>query len=90
MSTVAPRPLVLDRARVVDPSRGIDGPGAVVVIGGVTYGLDLQGALALNIANVFGTGLGTLFRFWSYRRFVFTGTNRPPAEDPATGVPDAR
>ena len=44
---------------------------SLVVIGGVTYGLDLQGALALNIANVFGTGLGTLFRFWSYRRFVW-------------------
>lgn len=29
-------------------------------------------ALADNIASyVVGTGLGTLFRFWSYRRFVF-------------------
>jgi putative flippase GtrA len=43
----------------------------LVVIGAVTYGLDLRGALALNVANVFGTGLGTLFRFWSYRRFVW-------------------
>lgn len=44
---------------------------SLVVIGGVTYGLSLQGALALNIANIFGTGLGTLFRFWSYRRYVW-------------------
>ena len=44
---------------------------SLVVIGAVTYGFDLKGALALNIANVFGTGLGTLFRFWSYRRFVW-------------------
>lgn len=44
---------------------------SLVVIGAVTYGLSLQGALALNIANVFGTGLGTLFRFWSYRRYVW-------------------
>jgi len=44
---------------------------SLVVIGAVTYGFDLTGALALNVANVLGTGLGTLFRFWSYRRFVW-------------------
>ena len=43
----------------------------LVVIAAVTYGLDLRGALALNVANIFGTGLGTLFRFWSYRRYVW-------------------
>jgi putative flippase GtrA len=43
----------------------------LVVIAAVTYGLGLRGALALNAANIFGTGLGTLFRFWSYRRFVW-------------------
>lgn len=36
------------------------------------YVLDLRSALADNIsANVIGLGLGTLFRFWSYRRWVF-------------------
>jgi putative flippase GtrA len=36
------------------------------------YALGLTGALADNIsANVVGLGLGTLFRFWSYRRWVF-------------------
>ncbi len=36
------------------------------------YILDLNSALADNIsANVIGVGLGTLFRFWSYRRWVF-------------------
>lgn len=30
-----PRPIVFDNARVVDPSRGLDAPGAVVVVGGV-------------------------------------------------------
>jgi putative flippase GtrA len=44
---------------------------SLVVIGAITYGLDLRGVLALNVANVLGTGLGTLFRFWSYRRFVW-------------------
>jgi putative flippase GtrA len=36
------------------------------------YVLDLHSALADNIsANVVGLGLGTLFRFWSYRKWVF-------------------
>jgi putative flippase GtrA len=36
------------------------------------YVLDLHTALADNIAaNVVGLGLGTLFRFWSYRKWVF-------------------
>ena len=36
------------------------------------YLLDLTGRLADNIAaNVIGLGLGTAFRFWSYRRWVF-------------------
>lgn len=36
-------------------------------------------ALADNIASfVVGMGLGTLFRFWSYRRFVFTSTKEQP------------
>jgi putative flippase GtrA len=36
------------------------------------YLLDLTGRVADNIAaNVVGLGLGTIFRFWSYRRWVF-------------------
>ena len=36
------------------------------------YALGLTSALADNIsANVVGLALGTMFRFWSYRRFVF-------------------
>jgi putative flippase GtrA len=36
------------------------------------YVLDQHTALADNIsANVIGLALGTLFRFWSYRKFVF-------------------
>jgi putative flippase GtrA len=36
------------------------------------YVLGLSGPLADNVAaNVIGLGLGTLFRFWSYRRWVF-------------------
>ena len=35
------------------------------------YGLGLTSRLADNIATIIGIGLGTLFRFWTYRRFVF-------------------
>ncbi|MFP5281865.1 MAG: GtrA family protein [Actinomycetes bacterium] len=56
-----------------------------------TYVLGLSSPLADNLSgNVLGLGLGTLFRFWSYRRFVFTGSTRAPVEDPASGVPGAR
>lgn len=58
------------------------------------YGLgavwpEFQSPLADNIAGQFvGTAMGTLFRFWAYRRFVFgeapiaePGPAGPPAED---------
>lgn len=35
------------------------------------YVLGLKTLFADNVANVFGIGLGTLFRFWAYRKFVF-------------------
>ena len=36
------------------------------------YAFDLHSPLSDNIsANVIGVGIGTLFRFWSYRRWVF-------------------
>ncbi|WP_229783649.1 GtrA family protein [Pilimelia anulata] len=34
-------------------------------------------------ANVVGTALGTLFRFWSYRRFVFLTAETPQVAHPA-------
>jgi putative flippase GtrA len=52
------------------------------------YLLGLTSPLADNLSgNVVGLGLGTLFRFWSYRRFVFTGQAR---RGPTSGVPGAR
>lgn len=36
------------------------------------YGLGLTSILADNLATILGIGIGTLFRFWAYRRFVFT------------------
>ncbi|WP_432494004.1 GtrA family protein [Kineococcus auxinigenes] len=41
-------------------------------LGFTYYVLELRGPLASNIsAKVVGVGLGTLFRWWAYRRFVF-------------------
>ncbi|HET6920316.1 MAG TPA: GtrA family protein [Jiangellaceae bacterium] len=45
---------------------------ALCCLGISRYALGLSGPLADNVAaNVIGLGLGTLFRFWSYRRWVF-------------------
>lgn len=45
----------------------------------VKYGLDMTGLLALNAAKTVGILLGTAFRFWTYRSFVF----RPAVGKPA-------
>ena len=53
----------------------LNGVGLLIAVGCLGfshYVLDLRGALADNIsANVVGLLLGMLFRFWSYRTFVF-------------------
>lgn len=50
--------------------------GIVIAVLCLTVSHDVLGftsALADNVSgNVIGIGLGTLFRFWTYRRFVFT------------------
>ncbi|MFO7252498.1 MAG: GtrA family protein [Actinomycetes bacterium] len=62
---------------------------ALLVIGFVEYTLKLQTALAYNISIVVGNGLGTLFRFWSYKKWVFLPADMPPV-DPHTGLPEAK
>lgn len=48
------------------------------------YALGLDSPLADNIsANVIGLGLGTLFRFWSYRKWVFPAIPASELHDPA-------
>ena len=48
------------------------------------YVLGLDSPLADNIsANVIGLGLGTLFRFWSYRKWVFPAIPAEELADPA-------
>ncbi|MFV2126166.1 GtrA family protein [Micromonospora sp. LOL_013] len=53
----------------------------VGVLGLAKYGFGISGLLALNIVKIIGLVLGTIFRFWAYRTFVF----RPaPAAHPTT------
>jgi putative flippase GtrA len=55
----------------------------LVCISFTYYLLDMHGQLAYNVALIFGIGLGTLFRFWSYRRWVWVAP--PAAEAMAAG-----
>jgi putative flippase GtrA len=43
------------------------------LLAAVTYGIGWKGVLAYNAATAFGIGVATVFRFWAYRTFVFTG-----------------
>lgn len=55
---------------------------ALACLGFARYVLGLQGVLAFNIAgNIIGTGLGTVFRFWAYKRWVFLRPDHPKALD---------
>jgi putative flippase GtrA len=44
---------------------------ALAVLGITKYGLGYDSRLAGNVAKTIGLVLGTLFRFWSYGRWVF-------------------
>jgi putative flippase GtrA len=60
---------------------------SLVCLGFSRYVLGLTGPLAYNLsANVVGVGLGTVFRYWSYRRWVFPRP-RPAPPPPAAGSP---
>jgi putative flippase GtrA len=50
------------------------------VMGAAKYGLGLTTLWALNLAKAGGLGLGTVFRFWTYRSFVFAGKPAPAAQ----------
>jgi len=38
----------------------------------VHYSLGMTGGRAFNVSSIVGTAVATVFRFWAYRRFVFT------------------
>jgi putative flippase GtrA len=52
---------------------------AEAAIGFTYYALGFHDHLAYNLASVAGTGLGTVFRYWSYKKWVFL------AAEPGTG-----
>jgi putative flippase GtrA len=52
----------------------LNGVGLVIqtlCMGVRTYSLHLNGALSYNVAMVMGTALGSAFRYWSYRKWIF-------------------
>jgi putative flippase GtrA len=65
---------------------------AEVVIAATTYGLDMKSELAYNVASVVGTGLGTIFRYFSYKKWVFLagapGTVVAAGEAAVSGIVD--
>jgi putative flippase GtrA len=57
---------------------------ALVIIGIFSYPLHYKHhVLVMNVVNLFTIGLGTVFRFWAYKRFVFLHPDRV-----AAGLPD--
>jgi putative flippase GtrA len=63
----------------------------LAVLAFVNYVLDLHDPVSNTVANLVGIGLGTLARFWSYRRFVFRATlsGATPASVPPGAADDA-
>ncbi|MBO0805591.1 MAG: GtrA family protein [Nocardiopsaceae bacterium] len=60
----------------------LNGVGIVIQVGLVDltyYGLDMRDNVSYNIATVIGIGLATLFRLYSYRKFVFLA--QPSSEE---------
>jgi putative flippase GtrA len=52
---------------------------AELVIACATYVLGFKDPIAYNLASLVGTGLGTIFRFFAYRKWVFLAPAAPPA-----------
>jgi putative flippase GtrA len=56
------------------------------LIGGTVYILGTKSIVAVNIAKIMGLGLGTIFRFWAYRTFVFKPAAPAVAETEAAAA----
>jgi putative flippase GtrA len=56
---------------------------AAVCLGFSRYVLDLHSQLSDNVTNIVGIGIGTLFRFWAYRKYVFAGNLAEGPLEPA-------
>jgi putative flippase GtrA len=62
---------------------------ALLVIGFTEYPLGMHSQLAYNVAQVTGTAIGTLFRYWAYKKWVFLPCAAPAAQPAAArgGLP---
>lgn len=49
------------------------------------YLLGLTSATSFNVSSVLGTAAATAFRFWAYRRYVFTQADDPGSAGPRPG-----
>ncbi|RJL30532.1 GtrA family protein [Bailinhaonella thermotolerans] len=59
----------------------------LLFLGFRSYTLKLDDPLSYQIAFFLGTAVATLFRFWSYKKWVFLPPDLPPV-DPHTGLPE--
>ena len=55
---------------------------SLAIIGFAEYPLHFKHhVFAMNVVNILTIGLGTIFRFWSYKRFVFLHPDKVHARD---------
>jgi putative flippase GtrA len=58
----------------------------LLCIGFTEYTLKLDDHFSYNVALIIGIGFGTMFRYWSYKKWVFLPPQLPPV-DARTGLP---
>ncbi|MGE5285657.1 MAG: GtrA family protein [Micromonosporaceae bacterium] len=58
----------------------------VLCVGFTEYTLKMDDHFSYNVALIVGIGLGTMFRYWSYKKWVFLPPQLP-AVDARTGLP---
>jgi putative flippase GtrA len=69
----------------------LNGVGLLIYYGCIWIIQDLAGLTGrgwYGVALILGTALGTLFRFWSYRKWVW-GNTRPPSGQTAGSLPES-
>lgn len=57
------------------------------VVGLIIYVMGLHGQIAYNIASFLGTGFGTIFRYFAYKKWVFLAPSEESAVGPTAATP---
>jgi len=74
-----------ERGRELIAFSVVNAIGLLIEVGSLAFGvyvLNMTSPLAKNISgNIVGVGLGTIFRYFAYKRHVFTGTTSSPATE---------